>query len=145
MRNFIWICVIMVSCQSKLEMKSKQKEIIENYVKSYNQFDISGMMRDLSPTIVFENISGDKADMRLEGIQAFENQAKSAKDYFKSRKQTITSWEFKDNIVVIEIDYEAILAVDLPNGMKAGDTLKLNGQSVFVFEKDLVVAIRDKS
>lgn len=126
-------------------MEKIQKEIIENYVNSYNNFDINGMTKDLAKNIVFENISDGKVNLRTEGIEAFKEQAEAAKQYFKQRKQTINSWKIIDSKVVIGISYKAILAIDLPNGLKSGDTLELKGESNFEFENERIKRIIDKS
>ena len=126
-------------------MENTQKEIIENYIKSYNNFDINGMTKDLSKDVVFENISNGKVDLKTEGLVAFKEQAEAAKQYFKKRKQTIQSWEISDSMIVIGISYKAILAIDLPNGLKKGDTLELKGESNFEFENGKIKRITDKS
>jgi len=126
-------------------MKNKQKKIIENYIKSYNDFEIVNMAKDLHEEIVFENISNGKVDLSTEGIEEFKKQAETAKQYFNQRTQTIESWEFKDNLVTIKIDYKAILNIDLPNGLKKGDTFELKGESQFEFNNDKIIRIKDKS
>ena len=126
-------------------MNEQQKEIIENYVNSYNSFDINGMTKNLDEKVVFENISNEKVDLRTEGINDFKKQAESAKQYFEEREQTIESWNFNDYKVSINIDYRAVIAVDLPNGLKKGDTLKLKGQSEFEFKEGKIIRITDKS
>ena len=126
-------------------MKENQRDLIENYIKSYNDFDIAGMIKNLSKNVVFENISNGKVELRTEGIDEFKKQAESAVPYFTQRKQTIDAWEFMNSKVVIEIDYQAILAIDLPNGMKTGDTLALKGVSEFEFESGKIKSITDKS
>tara|TARA_R110002020_G_scaffold97358_7_gene232314 strand:+ start:387 stop:767 length:381 start_codon:yes stop_codon:yes gene_type:complete len=126
-------------------MNEQQKEIIENYVSSYNSFDTNGMTKNLDEKVVFENISNGKVDLRTEGINDFIKQAESAKQYFKERKQTIDSWNFNDNEVSLNIDYSAVIAVDFPNGLKKGDTLKLKGQSKFEFKDGKIIRITDKS
>ncbi len=67
--------------------------------------------------MVFENISNGKVDIKTEGINEFKKQAETAKQYFKQRTQKIESWEFNDNLVTIKIGYNAILNIDLPNGL----------------------------
>jgi len=141
----IIILALTISCQTKKEMKEQQKQIIESYVKSYNDFDIDGMVKNLSENVVFENISNGKVNLRTEGLREFIKQAESAKHYFKQREQTVKSWEFSDSKVSIAINYEAILAIDLPNGLKTGDTLKLKGKSEFQFENGKISSIADKS
>lgn len=126
-------------------MKEHQKQIIVNYIESYNEFDIKGMTKDLHKDIIFENISNGNVDLRTDGIKKFINQAESAKQYFKKRQQTIKSWKFQAQKVIININYKAVLAIDLPNGMKAGDTLKLKGLSEFYFKGGKIINIKDKS
>ena len=126
-------------------MENKQREIIENYVMSYNNFDIEGMTKNLSENVVFQNISNGKVDLKTEGLEAFKEQAERAKQYFKQRKQTIESWEISDSMIMIEISYEATLAFDLPNGLKKGDALDMNGTSSFEFENGMIKRITDKS
>ena len=126
-------------------MNESQKKIVRYYVKSYNEFDIDGMTKNLTENVVFENVSNGNVELRTEGLNEFKKQAESAKEYFKNRTQTIESWDFNDSIVVIEIDYKAILAIDLPNGLKTGDTLELKGKSEFEFENGKIKRITDKS
>ena len=139
------LLILTLSCQSEKNMKEHQKKIIESYIDSYNNFDINGMVKNLDENIVFENISNGNVDLRTEGINEFKKQAKSAEPYFKQRKQTITSWKFNNSKVSINIGYKAILAIDLPNGMKSGDTLELKGKSEFEFENGKIKSISDKS
>ena len=126
-------------------MKEQQKDIIENYIKSYNDFDIAGMTKNLSKDVVFENVSNGNVELRTEGILEFKKQAESAKHYFSRRTQTIEFWEFDKSKVSVKIDYKATLAIDLPNGMKTGDTLELKGASEFTFENGKIKSITDKS
>ena len=126
-------------------MEEQQKQIVESYVSAYNNFDIDEMTKNLDENIVFENISKGKVDLKTEGLKDFRKQAESAKQYFKQRKQTIESWEFRDSIVMINIDYKATLAIDLPNGLKSGDTLELKGKSEFKFVDGRIKRITDKS
>ena len=147
MKNTILISIIILifGCQTGTNMKDYQKQVIENYIQSYNRFDIDGMTKDLHKDVIFENVSNGEVDLKTEGIGEFTKQAEIAKQYFKKREQTVLSWDFLDNKVIIDIDYEGILAIDLPNGMKARDTLKLKGQSEFNFKEGKITKIKDKS
>ena len=149
MKKILPILVILFATNCRTD-KSKQmddnyKRIIESYIRSYNTFDVEGMIRDLHEAVVFENISNGRVELTTTGIEEFRKQAESAKDYFSERQQSIQSWNFEGNVVTIAIDYQAILAIDLPNGMKPGDTLQLKGQSVFEFKDRKIVKIQDKS
>jgi len=126
-------------------MQAHQQALIERYIQAYNQFDVAGMAEKLHPSILFENISGDKVTLSLRGLQAFREQAETASSLFSSRQQEITNWHFNGHEVIINIAYQAIMAIDFPNGLKTGESLALNGQSVFHFENDKIIKIIDKS
>jgi hypothetical protein len=123
----------------------KKENIVKNYVNAYNSFDVNGMMADLDPSIVFGNVSGGKVNMTLNGLDEFKAQAKQGKNLFSSRKQTITRFIHTDEKTEIEIAYHAVLAIDLPNGMKKGGELNLSGRSIFKFSGDKIIEITDIS
>ena len=126
-------------------MNERYRELIESYIHAYNHFDVEGMTQDVDEQIVFENVSQGEVNLHVTGKEAFRKQAEAAKGYFSQRQQTITSWEFDTDIVTVEIDYEAVLAIDFPNGMKAGETLKMKGTSIFTFKGEKIQRIRDIS
>ncbi|WPU98160.1 nuclear transport factor 2 family protein [Mucilaginibacter sp. cycad4] len=124
----------------------QQRElIISNYVKAYNNFDVEGMIKNLAPSVKFQNISNGDVNMELDGTEAFKVQAEQATKLFERREQIIRSFKHAGNQTEIEIDYNAILAVDLPNGLKKGDELNLKGHSIFTFGGDNIVGIMDIS
>jgi hypothetical protein len=124
----------------------KQREqIISNYIKAYNNFDVDGMLTDLDPSVKFVNISSGGVNMTLTGLSAFKEQAIQAKDLFSIREQTIKSFKHADDQSEIEIAYSAVLAIDLPNGLKRGDKLNINGKSTFKFSGDKIIEITDIS
>lgn len=125
--------------------EENRKKMVEDYIAAYNAMDGEGMVRDLTPDVVFEHITNNEQTLRLEGVEAFKAQVEMAISYFSERKQTIQSCEFGEDLLRLEIDYEAVLAKDLPNGLKAGERLSLSGVSEFSFEKGKIKRIRDIS
>jgi len=124
----------------------QQRElIISNYVKAYNNFDVEDMLKNLAPSVKFQNISNGDVDMELDGIAAFRSQTEQATELFERREQIIRSFKHTGNKTEIAIDYNAILAADLPNGLKKGDELNLKGHSIFTFDGDKIVGIIDIS
>lgn len=106
---------------------------IERYIEAYNSFDIETMISTLHPDITFQNISNGEVNTETHGIEAFRTLAEQSKGLFTSRKQTITHIETNESQTRIDVAFEAILAIDLPNGIKAGEILKLQGSSEFTF------------
>ena len=103
------------------------------------------MLQHLAEEVIFENHAGDTVTLQTTGIEAFKEQAEAATSYFQTRQQTIEEWQIEDNQITVQISYEAILAIDLPNGLKAGETLRLTGQSIFSFQEGKIIKIVDKS
>ncbi len=120
-----------------------QQHYIEQYIKAYNTFDVDGMLERLHEAIEFKNISNGEVNTQINGIAAFRQQAEQAKQFFQTREQRITNLTFGDTTTTIDIDYQAVLAIDLPNGMKKGDTLALQGKSIFQFQDDKIISITD--
>jgi hypothetical protein len=122
-----------------------REKIIKDYITAYNNFDIEKMLTHLDEQIKFENISNGVTNMNLTDLDSFRKQAEQAKDLFISRRQTIKSWAHNDNLTEIELEYNAVLAIDLPNGLKKGDNLNLQGKSIFKFSGDKIIELTDIS
>lgn len=120
-----------------------REKIIKNYIDGYNQFDIDKMVADFDDSIVFENTQNGETNMSLIGLTAFRQQAERVKSYFTERTQTIKLFVHTDDTTEIEIDYNAILDMDFPNGLKKGQELKLVGKSIFEFNGDKIIKIKD--
>ena len=103
------------------------------------------MMSLLHPEIEFENISKGEVNAKATGVDEFRAIAEQAKELFESRKQTITRCDLSQNEASVEIDYEAVLAKDLHNGMKSGSTINLDGRSQFSFKDGKIFRIVDIS
>lgn len=122
-----------------------KKKIINSYISSYNAFDIDGMIKDMDEGVCFQNISNNEINMETNGLENFVKVAKQAKDIFLTREQIPLSYDFKDNMVTVGIDYKGELASDLPNGLKKGETINLNGKSEFYFKDSKIVKLIDIS
>jgi ketosteroid isomerase-like protein len=79
------------------------------------------------------------------GKEEFRRQAEQATQYFSQREQRVTNWQVAGNQAEVAIDYRAVAAVNFPNGLKAGDTLRLQGKSVFRFADGKIISIEDIS
>ncbi|WP_045688884.1 nuclear transport factor 2 family protein [Hymenobacter sp. AT01-02] len=124
---------------------AKQKQLVQDYIEAYNRFDVDGMLRYLHEDVVFRNVSNGEVNLTLTGKEAFRQQAQQALQYFSQREQRVTNWQVADNHVEVSLDYTAVAAIDFPNGLEAGDTLQLQGKSVFQFADGLIISIDDIS
>lgn len=127
-------------------METQRQHIIENYIKAYNSFDTKGILTDLASTIVFNNFSNGELTLSLNGVDEFEKQAQLAATLFSERKQQIMELAQEGETIKAEIQYDAVLAQDLAETLKKGDSLSLKGKSVFHFNNDnQIVKIEDFS
>lgn len=129
-----------------MDHQNRLQEIVESYIRAYNAFDVEGMLLHLHEEVVFRNISNGEVNLETRDKKAFEAQARQAAGYFQERKQAISSIRFPAaDAVEVEIDYHAVLAIDLPNGLKRGDQITLKGRSHFRLVDDHIIEIEDIS
>lgn len=123
----------------------QKRDLIERYIAAYNAFNIDGMLTVMSDDVVFRNVSDGEITMEIEGREELRVAAEQAKAMFSTRTQKPTGWAFSGDTVTVEIDYQAVLSVDIEDGPDAGETMWLKGWSVFRFEDGLVVEFEDHS
>jgi len=123
----------------------EQRSVVDRYLAAYNAFDIDGMMATVHHDVEFKNVSGGVVNARASGEREFRQLAERSKELFSSRNQTVRTFESHDDRALIEVAYEAVLALDLPNGMKAGETLRLDGRAEFVFRDGRIYRLTDYS
>ncbi len=119
--------------------------IVQDFIEAYNRFDVESMMKFLHPDIEFRNVSNGTPTLHTAGLSEFRAQAESACRLFSARRQRIQKIEFGDDRIEVAIEYAATLAVDLPNGVKAGGKLELSGRSIYRFSGDAIIGIEDIS
>ena len=126
-------------------MDQQKKEIIKKFIEAYNSFDIQSMLLLLHPGIKFVNISSGESTAQTTGINEFEKLVNQSASLFQMREQKITAYKEIDNKINVEILYRAILAEDLPNGLKQGNEINLTGRSEYIFKDGLIYSIADES
>ena len=119
--------------------------IIERYIACYNARDIDGMLACVTEDVIFENISNTGQSMRLEGKPAMGQVAELSCNAFSYRRQRVINLLHADGRAAAEVEFEGKAAVDLPNGVKAGETMKLRGASFFELRGNLLSRIADYS
>jgi ketosteroid isomerase-like protein len=124
---------------------SAKKDLIERFVRAYNSFDVDGMVALMHPECSFQNISGGQVTALAAGIRQFRELAEESKALFSSRSQKITAYKFEQESVTVDVDFQGVLRVDLPNGPQAGQTLNLKGKSIFRFRDGLIYELIDQS
>lgn len=121
----------------------EKRSIIECYVHAFNAFDVEMMIALLHPDVEYKSISDGAVTLSSSGVEAFRDLAEQGKQIFSSRKQTIMEFYEKGEQVIMEISYAGVLAVDLPDGMHAGDTLQLEGLLEIVLRDEKIYRITE--
>lgn len=125
--------------------QAAKRALIEHYLNAYNTFDIEGMLATLHPEIEFQNISNNKVNATAKGKEAFRVLAEQAKSVFTTRQQKIRELKFVDDEVHIQVLFKGVAAKSLPNGLKKGLALEVQGRSEFQFKDNLIARITDIS
>jgi hypothetical protein len=126
-------------------MRQSKEEIIKNFIKAYNAFNIDSMLSFLHPEVQFKNISNGEVNIQTIGKDEFKTLAIQSATIFKEREQKIISYNETNDKINIKVQYQAVLAVDLPNGLKNGEVLNIQGKSEYIFKDKLIYSIVDES
>ncbi|GGY41677.1 hypothetical protein GCM10011297_13350 [Bacterioplanes sanyensis] len=122
-----------------------KKSLIESYIQCYNAFDIDGLVALLADDVVFENEAGGEVNVHTQGKEDFKTLALQSAQVFSARQQTITNMQLHDDSATVDIDYQGTVAADLDNGLKAGQVIELQGQTLFKFSHGKISHIKDVS
>lgn len=124
-----------------------EQGIVESYINYYNTFQIDEMADLFTQDCLFQNISNANASGSIvcHGKEELLKLATQSALLFKERKVTVTNWVIGKNKIAVEIDYDATVAHDLPNGLKKGARLLLKGVSIYEFENSKIKRLVDFS
>lgn len=124
---------------------TEMRALVDRYVDAYNRMDISAMLLTVHPDVVFKNISGGCVNASANGIAELKALAEQSLPLFTERHQEILSFEADETRAVASIGFRAVVANDLPNGLKKGQILSLSGRSEFEFSDGVISRITDIS
>lgn len=119
--------------------------LIERYISAYNRMNVAEILPTLHPDVEFRDISGGIVNASTIGIAEFKELAEQSLALFSERHQDILAFEATGKLAVASIGFRAVVANDLPNGLKKGQVLSLTGRSEFEFLGELIAKITDIS
>ncbi len=123
----------------------KKQAVIADFLDAYNRFDIEKMIETLHPEIEFKNITNGNVDTAVSGVKEFREIAEESAKLFESREQAVTSMDTSSDGAFVEIAFTGVLAADIPNGPKRGETLNVKGRSEYRFLEGKIVHLTDYS
>lgn len=103
------------------------------------------MLVGIHPHVEFKNISAGIVNASANGVAELKNLAEQSLSIFSERRQVIESFEVQGSRAVASITFRAVVASDLPNGLKKGQVLSLSGRSEFEFRDGAISKITDIS
>jgi hypothetical protein len=121
------------------------RSIVDYYIDAYNRMDVDAMLQVVHPHVEFKNISAGIVNASTCGVAELKTLAQQSLSLFSERCQVIESFEIKGSQALASISFRAVVASDLPNGLKKGQVLNLSGSSEFEFEDKVISKITDIS
>lgn len=118
---------------------------IQRYIAAYNAIDVDAMLACLADDLHFQNIAEGVVNAETHGKAEFASLARTGAAAFAARRQTVTHTITVAGRTMVELDYTATVAADLPNGWKAGQALAFRGASYFELSGGLISRIIDES
>ena len=124
---------------------TEMRSLVDHYIDAYNRTDVDTMLESVHPFVEFKNISGGIENVSTSGIVEFKALAEQTLSLFSERHQDILSFETTGTKAIASIGFRAVVANDLPNGLKKGQVLELSGRSEYEFLGGLISKIKDIS
>jgi len=124
---------------------SEMRSLVDLYINAYNRMDVDAMLEGVHPLVEFKNISAGVVNASTIGVDELKTLAQQALLLFSERRQDIKSFEVKGSRAVASIAFRAVVANDMPNGLKKGQVLNLSGHSEFEFQDGKISKITDIS
>ncbi|WP_043465380.1 nuclear transport factor 2 family protein [Azovibrio restrictus] len=121
------------------------RALVDHYIDAYNRKDIDDMLKGVHPQVEFKNISAGVVNASTNGVAELRALAQQSLSLFSERHQEIESFELQDHVAVATIAFRAVVAADLPNGLKKGQVLNFSGRSEFEFKNGAISKITDIS
>jgi steroid delta-isomerase-like uncharacterized protein len=118
-------------------------DAVAHYLEAYNARDVDAMLRTFTEDVIFEHVSNSTESVRTEGRADLERLARQTAALFTSRQQTVTEVIREGARLALMIDYRATVAIDLPNGWKQGQQLRLRGVSFFELRDERICRVVD--
>jgi predicted ester cyclase len=120
-------------------------EVVYDYVKAYNSYDIHRMEFHLDEFVHFSNTFQGLLNRDTKGLEQFREQAIASSELFENRKQEITSLVLKPESITANISFEGIASKNLGHQLRKGESLFISGKSTFEFKNGKVIRIEDVS
>lgn len=124
-------------------MGDGNRELIERYLRLYNDKEVDAMVDLFAEDTIFESVSNTSGVTRTVGREELRQLARMSAEWFEQRRQTATAWVIDDAHIALEIDYWCRLAKDLPDGRKAGQEIRLRGASFFTIRDGHISGLVD--
>ena len=121
------------------------RALVDHYIEAYNCKNIDDMLKNVHPQVEFKNISAGVVNASANGVAELRTLAQQSLPLFSERHQKVESLELQGSMAVVTIAFRAVVAADLPNGLKKGQVLNLSGRSEFEFQDGAILKITDIS
>ncbi|RUL75264.1 nuclear transport factor 2 family protein [Dyella choica] len=121
------------------------RALIERYIDAYNRIDVDAMLATMHSEVIFENYTAGVLSVRTEGIHELRQLAENSTYLFSARHQTITTYSEAAGVAYAQVHFLGTFAVDLPNGVRAGQSIELDGRSEYREREGRLIYIADYS
>jgi steroid delta-isomerase-like uncharacterized protein len=124
-------------------MSTGNRFLLTDYIRRYNEKNIDAMLELFTEDVVFESISSATGYINVQGKENLRRLAEKSAEIFAERRQDLTTMVLDESNIAVEVEYWARLAMDLPDGKKAGDEVEFRGASFFVVRDGRISRLTD--
>lgn len=121
------------------------RALVDRYIDAYNRMNVDEMLLTVHPDVEFKNISDGVVNASTTGVSELRALALQSLPLFSERQQAIEAFQCEGSHAMATVAFRAVVANDLPNGLKSGQVLSLAGRSEFEFRNGAIWKITDVS
>ncbi|WP_043528205.1 nuclear transport factor 2 family protein [Litchfieldella xinjiangensis] len=122
-------------------MENEKRVLIDHYLDAYNAFDIDRMLAVMHDRIEFSYVLNGQRSARALGKEQFRRLAEHSRTLFSSRHFEVLRYRLDDEPAAVDMDFEGVMAFDLPDGPQKGETLALESRMEFDFSDGCICRI----
>ncbi|MEM6627727.1 MAG: nuclear transport factor 2 family protein [Pseudomonadota bacterium] len=120
-------------------------DLVETYVRCYNNSDGEGMLACCAPDVVFETISNPGGSLRLTGHAEMREVLDASTRAFTERSHRIVSLLSEGDRAAAETVFTGVAAAELGDGVRPGDNVSIRGATLFEIADGKFARITDYS
>lgn len=123
------------------EKIEKLINLINKFIKSFNNFDTTNLEEFLSEDFEFKNISHGEVIEATSGLTQYKLILEQSKALFKDRVAQIQNLDITKTHIEAVVFFKATMAISTIDGLRAGQEIEYKGSFSFTTDENMITKV----